>query len=318
MLIGIFSDPHITKSIGELTSKFQEYHLPAFRDMYKKFKEVGCDIVVCCGDLLDAPRIDAHQLAHLYKLLGCINIETHIVLGNHEAVKDGTHILDILGDKMIVEDKPRTDGDLVYLPYNYNLYSKDIDFTDKIVFSHHDVYHNNIPGGIEWRQTELTKAKYVFNGHVHESGYVTDRIVNLGALFEMAFSPYADNRERPMLYWTYDTDADILTAYENKHTMHFTTIYTVNDPIPYPKEDTVLRLKYKGSEPSTSALTGFLRVKLQKDVKSESVNDSKEIIRKSVDINELIDMYVDGMDTSYKDDVKRIAKEVVKECNSSN
>lgn len=321
MKLGIIGDPHLTKSMGDLTSKFRYYQVKAFEFMYRKFNEEGVNRVVILGDILDKPSIDADSLDHVAGVLRHINTPTHILLGNHEAVRGNINILHCLKyhPMLTVEDEPQTyhyEGTYFNMvPYCEDL-TNIVDIADHVVFTHHDLYIKGIPGGIDPSTTRLGDARRVFNGHVHDIGHVTDKILNVGSCFELGHVPYGEHHPK---FYVYDTVTDTLESFDQPHTLRFVTVdQRKGDDMPPPADDLVVRIQYDGDKPVVPGVDGYLRVRLQKIAKEELVLEKDTVNRSEKDVREVLDEYVKKYMSEYTDAEKQAilnaANEAISEC----
>lgn len=294
MRIGIIGDAHLTKSMGNLTSKFRAKQLQAFEFMYQKFHEQCVKEVYILGDLLDKPSIDADSLDHVAGVLHYVDIPTHLLLGNHEAVRGNINILHCLKyhNKLIIDDCERVyehEGSYFHMvPYYMDL-TDIIDIEDHILFTHHDLYPKGIPGGIDIRTTQLTSAHRVFNGHVHDIGYVTDNIFNVGSCFELGHVPYVEHHPK---FYIYDTVTDQLDSYDQPHTLRFMTVNGDEIKDLPDLEDTVIRLRFEGEKPVIPKDKKYLRVTMQKVIKDDEVLERTTVNHAERDPKDILSEYV--------------------------
>ena len=235
MLIGLYADPHITKSIRLIEEDYRAAILKAYDTMYKNFEALGVDKVICLGDFFDKSSLAAKDVSlftEVMKLVSSYRFSTEYLLGNHEIFDSKSHILRLVNlfPNQYCVDSYIAGDELVYIPYSTDISQEDPeDWRGKIVFTHHDIIGSVLAGGALQANygisPELLKdAKRVFNGHIHIRSSV-DNIFNLGSLFTMQFGEMleGDWSDQPR-YYVYNTDKDLLTPFVNMHNIDFITL----------------------------------------------------------------------------------------------
>lgn len=156
----VFSDLHYPFSING----FEEF-------LAKIYKKYSCDLVVCCGDLVDNHAIDSHhepepdakdanteldeaiaKAEKLYRLFPKVKL----VLGNHDFRILKAAAKAKLTSRMIVPFR-----DLLQLPKGWEVADE---FTiDEVVYTHGEGYS----GAMAQRTKALTEGQKSVHGHLH-------------------------------------------------------------------------------------------------------------------------------------------------------
>lgn len=238
--------------------------------MGQVFKENGCSIVVCLGDMTDKSSLTSEEITAMSQLEG---IREHLLLvGNHcRSDKSGKiNSLNLVSDS-IFEPRVETLGGrkFLFLPYNSSLVDlslyKDID----VILSHNDIKRYDLGGHFSIEGYELTTivdhCKLFINGHLHNGGWlVNNRVVNLGQLSGMNFSSCGGQWEPSI--GILDTETLDLEIIENPYAYRFK------------KEtfDTLVKLRnYIKSLPDVG------RYVLQVKVPSSIIDSARSILSKS-------------------------------------
>lgn len=238
--------------------------------MGQVFKENGCSIVVCLGDMTDKSSLTSEEITAMSQFEG---IREHLLLvGNHcRSDKSGKiNSLNLVSDS-IFEPRVETLGGrkFLFLPYNSSLVDlslyKDID----VILSHNDIKGYDLGGHFSIEGYELTTivdhCKLFINGHLHNGGWlVNNRVVNLGQLSGMNFSSCGGQWEPSI--GILDTETLDLEIIENPYAYRFK------------KEtfDTLVKLRnYIKSLPDVG------RYVLQVKVPSSIIDSARSILTKS-------------------------------------
>ena len=120
MKLGLYADPHISLSSsivmgkkGSLSGRLENL-VKSFTWMNKFFTDNNVDHIICLGDLVDKPTLNAEEISAMKEC----HIDNHIIiLGNHErSSADGTYNSINMYDHVITSPAMLSD-DVVMLPY---------------------------------------------------------------------------------------------------------------------------------------------------------------------------------------------------------
>lgn len=261
MLLGVYGDVHITKNMRTMQSLWEVTSMKSISTMYDKFDELDVEMVVCLGDFFDAPRLEAKSMNIVLPILSLIESKTYptyILLGNHEADNTESNILEFLSSyNNIIPITNLTEVEsMVFVPYYEKLEDLSEIISDKIVFTHHDIYGSSLASGktsafFGANPDCLKSARLVMNGHVHLKSNPSDNIVNAGSLL---VSQQGELRigEFPS-YYTLDTRTAEYKSYDNEHSMIYLTI-DKNEVdkivLTYDQHHCVLRVEYDEEIPT--------------------------------------------------------------------
>lgn len=203
------------------------------------FKEHGCEEEIFLGDTFDREELNAEEITALSEVeWNTTSRLKHFIVGNHESgistlEYNSTQVLHKIG---VVEDKPYIyplddKTELLFLPYivednrkPLNEYLSERNTSKKlVVFSHNDIKNFQMgmflsKTGFDVEDIEANCDLY-FNGHLHNCGQVTDKIINIGVLTGMNFSEDAFKYEHHVAIL--DTDTLEVTYYENPYAFNF-------------------------------------------------------------------------------------------------
>ena len=200
----------------------------------------NCDQIIYLGDFFDRADLRAAEITALKEIKW--NALPHkFLLGNHEigGIKEFYNSVNALSSTGKIIDKPEIEtGDtwrIIYLPYIEEKgrlpitdYISEIEDADKsslftILLSHNDIK------GINYGIVESTKGFSIsdmenncnicINGHIHNRGYVSDSVLNIGNLTGQNFGE--DGFEYSHGILILDTDEVKLTAYDNPNAIYF-------------------------------------------------------------------------------------------------
>ena len=239
MKIGLYADPHISQTSSIIVGKSGDFSgrltnlINSFKWMNRFFKEKGCAMVVCLGDMTDKPTLTAEEIT----ALSCCGVENHhLLVGNHcRADKDGkinslSIFKNIYYEPTILEvpgfySHDRETVRILVLPYN----STPVDLTQfkdsvDVILSHNDIKGYDFGGHVSEVGYEiediLSKCKLFINGHLHNGAWlIQDRVVNLGQLSGMNFSSCGGQWEPSV--GILDTDTLTLEIHENPYAYRF-------------------------------------------------------------------------------------------------
>ncbi len=253
MKIGIVGDIHWSKYSSIIRTRGNKYstRLENCIDSinWAEWYLAKCDMVVYLGDFFDCESLHAEELTALSEIEW--NLRPHVFLvGNHELGLNNlsfssAHVFN-MKDVTVVDEPYKMDvgnsTELCFLPYILNSTNHTInDFVPpktnkRIIFSHNDIKGVQLgkvvsTAGFDIKDIENNCDMFI-NGHLHNGGFVTDKIYNLGNLTGQNFSEdalkythnvaildtdtmYLSNAENPFAFNFYKfTDSSVLRNYD--------------------------------------------------------------------------------------------------------
>lgn len=219
---------------------------PAFIEFQNKFynevffpylEENNIKTLIHLGDVVDRRKFINHNTADNFKRvfwnkLDELNIDTHIIIGNHDTYFKNTNEINAINNLSISKDAKvytkATDVEfggcsILFVPWicddNYDHSIHAIDATDSTIcmghlevkgFEMHNGHFNE--HGLE--KSQFTKFDKVLSGHFHKKSD-DGRIYYLGTQYEMTWSDY----KCPKGFHIFDTDTRDLTRVSNPYTI---------------------------------------------------------------------------------------------------
>lgn len=208
MKIMIHSDNHwnekssIISSFGYKYSKRLEQLIKSINWAFDTAKDHGCKATICCGDFFDKPNLTQQELTALQEIKWPSDLTNYFLVGNHESEEIDLHYssTEVLKfNNNIIISEPTTimlDGtEINFLPYipesarqpilDYFPKEKNNKAKHRILISHNDISGINygpIVSSIGFEKEELaTNFDLVLNGHIHNQGWVTNNLLNVGS-----------------------------------------------------------------------------------------------------------------------------------------
>lgn len=259
MKVLIYSDVHfsqdssIVRSIGKKYSTRLEYLIKSLNWAEELAVKQECACVINLGDMFDKPTLNAMEITAL-KDIKWSSLDHWVLVGNHDSNVNSleyssSEVLASLPNFRIIS-KPEiihlNDSLLHFIPYvtekdrvRFSEYidktkDKELEIENHIVLSHNDIkgiqlgkYVSQEGFDIE----EINKNCDLFlNGHLHNSMWVNQKILNVGNLCGMNFSE--DSFKYSHCAYVLDIDALAITSYENPHALNFSKI-EINDQHPF-------------------------------------------------------------------------------------
>ena len=252
MKILIYSDVHVSqdssivKSFGEKFSTRLEYIIKSLNWAEQLATDINCDLIFNLGDMFDKPVINAMEATAIQEVKWS-DIPHYILVGNHDSnvaslEYSSTSILQKLGFNIInnVTNLTINNVNFTFLPYILEDNRKSLsDYTTNstdIVLSHNDISDFNFGNLISkdrFKISEInTNCRLFLNGHLHNSSFINDKILNIGNLCGQNFSEDATRFSHGC--WLLDTDDMSLEFHENPYALNF---YKLE----YPKNSKVLQ-----------------------------------------------------------------------------
>ena len=270
MKIMIYSDVHwafASSIIRKYTNKYTQKLDGLINSMNwvnNKATELQCDFMICAGDFFDKPKLSDIEITAL-KEIKWNNLPCYFLCGNHES-----SVIDLRYSalKLFESDSHHT-IDKVYsltldtcqihfIPYitesereSIEHYINNIDNNKKqIIISHNDIRGIRY-GGFESKAgfsiEEIEKyADIYLNGHLHNSEWITKKILNLGSLSAHNFTNDSDKYSYGA--WILDTDTLECVFVENPYAFNFYKLVVETDAdidkMSQLKDNSVLYISY--------------------------------------------------------------------------
>ena len=239
MKLLIYTDPHLSTNssiiVGKMESQKRERFsarldrcISTFEWINQSAKDYKVDQIICLGDLVDQPKLNAEELSAISES----KIESHkILVGNHDVSSvDGYFNSCNLYGNAIREFKIDRLGDtsIVYLPWSRDLIdlSKELEGCDPnktIILSHNDIkgiFYGNYKSTSGYDIPDILRScKLFINGHIHTGSWIQKgRIMNLGTITGLNFNNVNGWSGYAVIV---DTDTFKLTWLENPYAFVF-------------------------------------------------------------------------------------------------
>lgn len=233
----------IVRSRGKNFSTRLEYLIKSLSWVEQVAKEKGCEEEIFLGDTFDKPELSSEELTALSEIEWNTNTRLkHFIVGNHESgvsslIYNSTQALHKVG---VIEDTPYIypideKTEILFLPYiveddrkSLVEYLKGRDVNKRLIIcSHNDIKDFQMgmflsKTGFSIDEIENNCDLYI-NGHLHNGGWVTKKILNLGVLCGQNFSEDAFKYEHHIAIL--DTNTLELEFIENPYALNF---YKIN------------------------------------------------------------------------------------------
>lgn len=267
MKVLIFSDVHWSAA-GSLVTKYGknytvrlEHLIDSMNWVNKLAVDQGCACMICGGDMMDKSQCSDIELTALREI-NWNNLPCYFLCGNHESsVADlkFSSVKALESKRHFIISSPQVltinNVNICFLPYVVESDRKPIseyfkDGADRnILISHNDIAgidYGVIKSKIGFQIQELSNNfKLVLNGHLHNSSWVADNVLNVGSLMANNFTN--DSEKYSYGCWILDTEDYKLTFFENPHALNFYKIDILEDAdlekLANLKQNAVLSLK---------------------------------------------------------------------------
>lgn len=258
MKVLIYSDVHfsqdssIVRSMGDKYSIRLEHLIKSLNWAEELAVNQKCVCVINLGDMFDKPTLNAMEITAL-KDIKWSSLDHFVLVGNHDSNVNSleyssSEVLASLPNFHIIsklETLHLNDSLLHFIPYitekdrvHFSEYvdktkDKELGIKNHIVLSHNDIkgiqlgkYVSQEGFDIE----EINKNCDLFlNGHLHNSTWVNQKILNVGNLCGMNFSE--DAFKYSHCAYVLDVDTLTVTSYKNPYALNFSKI-EINDQHP--------------------------------------------------------------------------------------
>lgn len=244
MKILIYSDVHISqdssivKSLGSKYSVRLEHIIDSISWAESLANIEKCDAIFNLGDTFDKPFINSMEATAIQDI-GWSHLPHFVLVGNHDSnvaslEYSSVSVLKKLNFNIISKPTtltlPEKDGSLVnftFLPYISESDRKDLkDYlkvNDSIILSHNDISGYSYgpfisKTGFPLKDIE-SNCRLFLNGHLHNSSFLSKKVLNVGNLCGQNFSEDAFTYKHGC--WILDTETCGLKFYENPDALNF-------------------------------------------------------------------------------------------------
>lgn len=239
MKILIYSDIHISqdssivKSFGKYYSTRLEYIIKSITWAENLATNEKCDLIFNLGDTFNKPIVNAMEATAVQDICWA-DIPHYILVGNHDSdvvslEYSSVSILKKLGFHIIKEVTHLYDNDDVFtfIPYiledNRKPLTEYLVGKNDIVLSHNDIAgfrFGNFVSKEGFKIDDIEKScKLFLNGHLHNSSFLSDKILNVGNLCGQNFTE--DSLKYSHGCWILDTKTNSLEFHENPYALNF-------------------------------------------------------------------------------------------------
>lgn len=288
MRILLFTDVHwsaytnIVRQAGEKYSKRLELLISSMNWVNELAVKEGCDCMICAGDFMDKPQLTDKEITAL-RGIKWNGLKCHFLVGNHEssvnsldfrsvdAVADDS-TRDIIGDYGNVIHDDENGVDILFIPYVTETdrkplteFIKGVDKSHKLVIISHndlkDVQYGGFLSQVGFPMGEIEENCSLFlNGHIHNSEWVSKKVLNLGSLTAHNFTN--DSFKYKYGAWVLDTKDLSMSFHENPYSLNFYKVDVVS-------EDSLKKLDgLKGNAVLSIKCTGNVKEALQEKLAS--------------------------------------------------
>lgn len=241
----LFSDVHwstntsIVRSRGEKYSTRLELLIKSMNWLNSLAVEQNCDAMICLGDFCDKSQLTDEEISALREIKWN-KLKTTYLVGNHESsvaslefstvnVFRNKRVKVVSQPEMMIDDK----CDFLMLPYitednrepleQYIAKFAQVADRKLVIFSHNDLagvsYGSFVSkNGFSLSEINANCALYL-NGHLHNSEWLSDKILNVGSLTAHNFTN--DSYRYKYGVWILDTEILKLEFFENPYSLNF-------------------------------------------------------------------------------------------------
>ena len=241
MKVLIFSDVHWS-AVSSLVTKYGknytvrlEHLISSMNWVNKLAVEQGCTCMICGGDMMDKSQCSDIELTALREI-NWNSLPCYFLCGNHESsVADlkFSSVKALESKHHFIISSPQVltinNINICFLPYIVESDRKPIleyfkNSEDRnILISHNDIAGINygvVESKIGFSIQELSNNfKLILNGHLHNSSWVANNILNIGSLTANNFTN--DSKKYSYGCWILDTETYKLTFFENPYAFNF-------------------------------------------------------------------------------------------------
>jgi predicted phosphodiesterase len=346
MKIALLNDTHF--GCRNDSPAFLEYQNKFYDDLFFPYLiEHKIDTLIHLGDVVDRRKFINHNTAHNFKKkfwdrLDELNIDTHIIIGNHDTYYKNTNEVNALQNLNIsktakIYTRPierNFDGlDILMLPwicddnYDDSIYAID-NSASTICMGHLEVkgfeMHKGHFNDHGLEKAQFTKFEKVLSGHFHKKSD-DGRIYYLGTQYEMTWSDY----QCPKGFHIFDTNTRELEHIRNYNTMFEKIVYNDKetdyskvDLKQYDKKNIKLFISQKTDEDMYNSFIEKLyntinvyELQIVEDPSAITSTVREDILEQGEDTLTFLGNYIDQAETGdlNKQKLKEFAKELYME-----
>lgn len=318
MKILIYSDIHISqdssiiKGIGNKYSTRLEHIIKSLDWAEELAIKENCAYIFNLGDTFDKPIINAMEATAVQEIKWA-NIPHFILVGNHDSnvaslEYSSVSILKKYGFRII--DKPiseKIEGvSFTFLPYitqnNRKPLKEYLNTDHDIVLSHNDIAGFNFGGfiskdGFDVKEIENSCSLFL-NGHLHNSAFLSKKILNVGNLCGQNFSEDAFKYKHGV--WILNTADNSLKFYENPYSFNFyklnwtDNIATDLDKLK-PNSCVVIKCERKFQNELKEKLTHYPNILNSRIILSEKEHDTQDTLTITLEKVDHLKLFCDTM-----------------------
>lgn len=258
MKVLVYSDVHISqdssivKSFGTKYSTRLEHIIKSIDWAEQLALDYKCDAVVNLGDTFDKPIINAME-ATAVQDIKWNTLPHYILVGNHDSniatlEFSSVSILKKLGFDIITQ--PKIIANIGFLPYVTEGDRKSLAETflvkPNIIFSHNDIAGVDFGHFISKEGYALddinANCNLFLNGHLHNTTWVNNKVLNVGNLTGQNFSEDAFTYKHGC--WVLDTESLSIDFIENPYALNFYKLEYPKDKnfLLNPQKETVITI----------------------------------------------------------------------------
>lgn len=256
MKIGIIGDIHwsqyssIVRKRGERYSVRLENCIQSINWAEDLTGQLGCEFNIYMGDFFDKADLNSEEISAL-KEIKWNDKDKYFLVGNHEMGSNdlsisSTSLFELFDNYLFrndyskpffVVDEPKVLGiglpgelNILLLPYvleenrkPIEEYAQGVTAHRRLLFMHNDIKDVQMGSFISKQGFSKEEIGNMFdlciNGHLHNGGKVSDKIINVGNLTGQNFSEDAGRYEH--VIFILDTDTLKIDVYENPYALNF-------------------------------------------------------------------------------------------------
>lgn len=243
MKICLFTDVHWSEK-SSITNKFGIKYTQRLEMLINSMNWVNevavkenCAAMICAGDMMDKSSCTDMELTAL-KDIKWNNLSCYFLVGNHESSTADlrlTTVKSLESENHFIITEPTVwkydndENEIRFLPYIVESDRQDLStyfgkgLGKTIIISHNDIAGINYGPvvsklGFNIKEIEANCDIYL-NGHIHNSEFITKKILNLGSLSAHNFTN--DSNSYKYGVWILDTDTLDLKFIENPYAFNF-------------------------------------------------------------------------------------------------
>lgn len=321
MKVLVFSDVHwstYSSIIRQRQNKYSirlEHLIDSMNWIEDVSKKYNCERVYCLGDFFDKPTLNDEELTALQNIKWN-DIYHFFIVGNHESsvnelTFNSTQALESERRKIISEQNYSEVIDktqIHFVPYivererlDLSCYlNKDESCTKHIVLSHNDIAGINYGGFISKSGFTIddisANCDLYLNGHLHNTEFVTKKILNVGSLSAHNFTN--DSFKYKYGAWIVDTETLECEFIENPHGFRFykLEISNKNDMLMFNILDINSVLTIKCAESIIKDLTNFLQTSIINNIVSYKIITARDAAQSESNNQQLENLSIEHLE----------------------